>query len=160
MIILDQRDDIEYSTERLVVRCLTVDVSVTTPRNENQEAAYKTAEETIERLHLKVTENPLKCEQELISYLNACLAEPISNNINLRFQDKVLSCTADDQKLFRKRLEDMLDSIKKPANEATVDLTNSCSTESSSQSNEQNGIDVENGSESVHSDSDMTQEGS
>ena len=143
-----------------MVRCLTVDVSVTTPRNENQEAAYKTAVEIFENLNLRVTENPLQCETELISYLNACLAEPISNNINLRFQDKILSCTADDQKLFRKRLQDMLDRIREPANEATIDLTNSCSTESSSQTSVQNGIDLENGSESVQSDSDTTQEGS
>ena len=134
------------------MRCLTVDVSVMTPRNENQEAAYKTVVEILENLHLRVKENPLKCEKEVISHLNACLAEPISYHIDLRFQGKVLSCTLDDQKLFRKRLEEMLDFTRKPAEEEVIDQTNSCSTESSSQTSTQNEIDVENGSESTQSD--------
>ena len=152
--VTEQRDDIEFSTERLVVRCLTVDVSVMTPRNENQEEAYKSVSEILNSLHLKVKQNPLQHEKEVLSHLNACLAEPLSNNINLRFQGKVLSCTADDQKLFRKRLEEMLDCIRRP--EENVDLTNSCSTEES-QNYSQNGTEMENGTESSQSEADTSE---
>ena len=107
-----------------------MDVSVTTPRNESQETAYKSVEEIIHKLQSNIIENPLKYKKDVISHLNACLPEPVTNSINLRFQDKILSCTADDQKMFRKRLEEILEHIRTPG-DSIVDHSNSCNTESS-----------------------------
>ena len=162
-LFLEQRDDIDYNTERLVLRCLTVDVAVTTPRNESQELAYKSVLEILHNLLLNIKENPLKYEKDVISHLNACLPEPIDNSINLRFQDKILSCAADDQKMFRKRLEEMLEKIRNPEGD-TADVSNSCSTEltetgSSESPQMENGIATQNGKEPTQGESDGSEEG-
>lgn len=39
------------------------------------------------------------------SYLNACSAEPVGKDINHRFQGLILDCTADDQKVVKRKLE-------------------------------------------------------
>ena len=135
-----------------------MDVSVTTPRNDSQEKAYKSVEEILHQLQSNIKENPLKYEKDVISHLNACLPEPVTNSINLRFQDKILSCTADDQKMFRKRLEEILEHIRTPG-DSMIDHTHSCNTESSQAVSEasstiplQNGIHLVDASSQGDSD--------
>lgn len=100
-------EDIESTTERLILRCLTVEVSVSTPRNDIQEEAYKSVTCIVDDLHNQFQKNPAKHSSVIESYLNACLPEPFSSNIDTRFQSKVLGCTVDDQKSFRQKLQSM-----------------------------------------------------
>ena len=102
-----EKEDIESTTERLILRCLTVEVSVSTPRNETQEEAYKSVTHVLDNLHLKFQQEPLKHSDTIESYLNACLPEPFSSNLDTTFQSKILGCTADDQKYFRQKLQNM-----------------------------------------------------
>lgn len=46
------------------------------------------------------------------SCLNACLPEPLSAKVDSRFQSKVLGCTVDDQKYFRKKLQSLHTDMK------------------------------------------------
>ena len=105
LIVSADREDMEIHTERLILRCLTIEASVTTPRNEIQEQAFKTVSEHIEELSLNCQEDPHTHFDKLCGCLNASLPDPLSSNIDSRFQSKLLGCTADDQKLFRKKLE-------------------------------------------------------
>lgn len=89
------------------MRCLSVDVSVSTPRNEMQEEAYKTVSKIIDNLSIEMDTSSKDQSHVIESYLNACLSDPISSSIDSRFQSKLLGCTADDQKLFRKQLQTM-----------------------------------------------------
>ncbi|XP_045160310.1 BAG family molecular chaperone regulator 2-like [Mercenaria mercenaria] len=102
-----EREDIESTTERLILRCLTVEVAVSTPRNELQEEAYESVTCILDDLHLKFKQDPKKHSDVIESYLNACLPEPFSSNLDTRFQSKILGCTADDQKSFRQKLQNM-----------------------------------------------------
>jgi hypothetical protein len=43
------------------------------------------------------------------SYLNACSSEPVGI-VDHRFQGIILECTADDQKMIRKKLKEMIKS--------------------------------------------------
>lgn len=85
-------------------------MSVSTPRNDIQEEAYKAVSDILDELqkspsdHLKTVE----------SYLNACLPEPLSSKIDTRFQSKVLGCTVDDQKHIRKKLHNLHRLAQKP----------------------------------------------
>ncbi|KAL3869801.1 hypothetical protein ACJMK2_042437 [Sinanodonta woodiana] len=107
-----ERDEIQAITEMLAWRCLTVEISVTTPRDENQELALSKVQ-TI----LKDLENMFKTDVECAkrtaeSYLNACLPEPRGNSTDHKFQGLVLGCAADDQKAVRKRLDTLLADLK------------------------------------------------
>ncbi|XP_060570490.1 BAG family molecular chaperone regulator 2-like [Ruditapes philippinarum] len=102
-----EKEDIESTTERLILRCLTVEVSVSTPRNEIQEEAFKSVTQTLDELHQMFQLDPLNHSYTIESYLNACLPEPFSSNLDTRFQSKILGCTADDQKRFRQKLQSM-----------------------------------------------------
>ena len=97
------RDDLNFNADRLIFRCLTVDVAVSTPRNDSQDEAFQTLAQLIEDLALICREDPGKNFAKMESCLNACLADPIGV-IDSRFQSKILGCTVDDQKHFKKKL--------------------------------------------------------
>lgn len=111
-LVSADREDLECSTERLILRCLTVEASVSTPRNEVQEEAYCTVCKLLDDLMIDYRNESEKHYKKVESYLNACLPEPVSANIDTRFQSKLLGCTADDQKFFRKKLQDLYKEMK------------------------------------------------
>ncbi|XP_052240366.1 BAG family molecular chaperone regulator 2-like isoform X4 [Dreissena polymorpha] len=106
------REDLEFHTERLIIRCLTVDVSVSIPRDESQENAYKNVNSILQDLAQKCKHDPHSHFEVLESYLNASLADPVSSHVDSRFQSKLLGCGLDDQKFFRKKLEQLHISTK------------------------------------------------
>ena len=67
----------------------------------------------IDKLKADIKKDPCESEKHVESYLNASLPEPLSTNINQRFQEKLLECTIDDQKSFRKKLQEMYIEVKK-----------------------------------------------
>ncbi|KAK3580957.1 hypothetical protein CHS0354_006984 [Potamilus streckersoni] len=107
-----ERDEIQAITEMLVCRCLTVEISVTTPRDENQEIALSKVQNILEDLDSMFKTDVEYAKQTAESYLNACLPEPRGNSTDHKFQGLVLGCAADDQKAVRKRLETLLAHLK------------------------------------------------
>lgn len=111
-LVAADREDLECNTERLILRCLTVEASVSTPRNEVQEEAYCSVCKLLDDLTIDYRNESEKHYKKVESCLNACLPEPVSANIDTRFQSKVLGCTADDQKFFRKKLQALYKEMK------------------------------------------------
>ncbi|XP_064487045.1 BAG family molecular chaperone regulator 2-like [Ornithodoros turicata] len=113
-----EREDIAHTTERLLSRALSVDISVMTPRNEFQKAALMKVENWIDCLLTRVKEDPVAARIACESYLNACSTES-SGPADQRFQHAVIECTADDQKKTRKRLQSILTAIMQVEREKT-----------------------------------------
>ncbi|OWF45379.1 BAG family molecular chaperone regulator 2-like [Mizuhopecten yessoensis] len=107
-----ERDEIEALAERLVCRCLTIEISVTTPRNESQENALKCVNELLQQLEGLCECSVEKAIGKTKAYLNACLAEP-TGCIDQRFQGSILGCTIDDQKKIKCRLQRLLEDLRK-----------------------------------------------
>ncbi|XP_060077458.1 BAG family molecular chaperone regulator 2-like [Ylistrum balloti] len=106
----DERDEIDALAERLVCRCLTVEIAVTTPRNESQENALKCVNEQLQQLEDLCACSVEKAVMKTKTYLNACLAEPMGS-IDQRFQGSILGCTVDDQKKVKCRLQTLLQEL-------------------------------------------------
>ncbi|XP_067135243.1 BAG family molecular chaperone regulator 2 [Centruroides vittatus] len=102
-----EREEIEITADRLRSRTLTVEVTVTTPRNEIQKKALEQVNQYIDDLLVKFRVDVDSAKRTCQEYLNACLSES-RGNIDQRFQAAIIECTADDQKKTRKRLESLL----------------------------------------------------
>ncbi|KAH3733825.1 hypothetical protein DPMN_040261 [Dreissena polymorpha] len=77
-----------------------------------QENAYKNVNSILQDLAQKCKHDPHSHFEVLESYLNASLADPVSSHVDSRFQSKLLGCGLDDQKFFRKKLEQLHISTK------------------------------------------------
>lgn len=105
-----EREEIEITAGRLRSRTLTVEVTVTTPRNEVQKKALEQVNQYIDDLLVKFRVDLDSAKRTCQEYLNACLSES-QGSIDQRFQAAIIECTADDQKKTRKRLESLLMTI-------------------------------------------------
>ena len=92
-------------TERLVCRCLTVEIGISTPRTAEQESALTKVNTIMHEMEHQFNLNIEKSLQRAKAYLNACLSEPVGAHIDHRFQGMIIECNIDDQKKIRKRLE-------------------------------------------------------
>lgn len=65
------KEDIEATTNRLLSRCRTVDVNVSTPRNQEQERSLRTVHDHIETVLNKMKDDMLSSKQvpKQIKYL-------------------------------------------------------------------------------------------
>jgi len=102
------KEDLDATTNRLILRCKTVQVAVQTPRNPDQERALYTVNEQIDELVAKMKEDLNISKQVAKRYLNTCNPEVDSGPIDQRFQSALIGCTADDQKKIRRKLEHLL----------------------------------------------------
>ena len=111
--ILGDQEELEVNAERLICRCLTIDINISTPRNEVQEEALNKANEFLAKVEQTMQQNLEGMHQTVQALVNACSPEP-SGNVppNSMFQAIILGCTAEDQKKIRKRLLKMLEGLK------------------------------------------------
>lgn len=101
-----------YATaDRLICRCLTVDITLSVPRNENQEKALQKVEQLLADMDAKIKQNEEASFPILESYLNSSLPDP-DGPVNDKFQKCLIECTADDQKRIRKQLQKKVQSWK------------------------------------------------
>lgn len=98
-------EEIEAMAERLVCRCLTVDIGIITPRTEEQETALNKVNKLMHEIEQQFNLDIQKTLHRAKAYLNACLSEPVGAHIDHRFQGMIIECNIDDQKKIRKRLE-------------------------------------------------------
>ncbi|GBN73987.1 BAG family molecular chaperone regulator 2 [Araneus ventricosus] len=107
-----EREEIEITTQRLLNRTLTVEVNVSTPRNEFQEKALSNVNKLYDDLLVTLRSDLNNSKTVLQQYINACLSD-CKGLFNQKFQAAILECTADDQKQMRKRLEALMQSLPK-----------------------------------------------
>ena len=101
------------NAERLVSRCLTVDITVSVPRSDAQEQALKQADNYLEQIKIDLHKDLANAEKHVQRLLNACCSETSDGPVDSKFQSIVLGCTAEDQKKIRKRLHTWLDALAK-----------------------------------------------
>jgi len=106
-----EREEIQITADRLLGRCLTVEVQVSTPRNEIQKRALDKVNQYIDDLVSRLRHDLEGAKISCQTYLNACLPDA-RGTIDQRFQSAIIECTADDQKKTRKRLESLLRTIE------------------------------------------------
>lgn len=90
---------------------MTVEISVTTPRNEMQQQALDNINKYLDQLLLDFKTDSDAARETLQCYINACLSDA-KGPIHQKFQAAVLECTAYDQKQTRKKLESLMESFK------------------------------------------------
>lgn len=105
-----EREEIEVTAQRLLTRTLTVEVAVSTPRNDLQQKALNRINDFINMLVQKIQIDLESAREACKLYLNSCLSDG-KGPIDQRFQAVIIECTADDQKKTRKRLESLLTTI-------------------------------------------------
>ena len=105
------REDIDVSSERILNRCKSVQVSVFTPRNEAQEKALEEVNKLIDGVTNKMKEDLNIARETVERYLNACCPDDEPGPIDQRFQSRVIECTADDQKKIRRKLRQLVEQI-------------------------------------------------
>jgi len=100
-----EQEELMVIRSRLLSRVTTVDVTVLTPRTQQQTFALVAVNEILDKLLTRFQTE--QCRHECERYLNSCLSDP-TGPIDEKFQSKVVECTADDQKKIKKKLQSML----------------------------------------------------
>ncbi len=113
VVITGEREEIEVNADRLVNRCLTVDVQVATPRTNAQESALSLATKYLDQIKTGLQNDITNAQKLIHSLLNACEADGTSGAVDIKFQSIVLGCTAEDQKKIRKQLTAWLNTLGK-----------------------------------------------
>ncbi|XP_077547609.1 BAG family molecular chaperone regulator 2 [Haemaphysalis longicornis] len=121
----DRREEMGLTVERLQLRVKAVEVSVSTPRSSEQEAALDQVEQFLTTLVLSMTTDPDRARAVCRSYLCACSTEA-SGPADQRFQAAILGCTADDQKKARRRLETILSALPPSRPRANSEVPRTC----------------------------------
>lgn len=103
-----EREELSLTANRLLNRTLTVDISVGTLRNSQQEEALRKATAQIDVIVAKLLEDMDGSRKGLSTLLAACVTEATAVPIDQKFQMIVISCALEDQKKIKKRLETLL----------------------------------------------------
>lgn len=88
-------------------RLLTVHIRVEIPRTPEQLEAYKKVKVLLNDLQNEVDSGMEDYKKRLESYLNACSSER-TGPVDSTFQHSMLACTIDDQKQFKKLLNNWI----------------------------------------------------
>ncbi|XP_022660670.1 BAG family molecular chaperone regulator 2-like [Varroa jacobsoni] len=108
MLSESEQEDLLFRRSGLLKRATTVDVTLLTPRTEQQVEALRVVTEVVDKLLTSFHDDTTRelCEM----YLNACLSEA-TGPIDHKFQSKIIECAVDDQKKIRKKLQNILTQI-------------------------------------------------
>lgn len=100
------------TANRLMGRTLSVEVSVGTIRNSQQEEALHKAASIIDEAVKKILDNMDGGRQRLLALHAACVTEATPVPIDQKFQAIVISCALEDQKKIKQRLETLLRNVQ------------------------------------------------
>lgn len=108
-----EREELGLYIDRLVTRCLTVDINIQTIRTPAQEESLRKVKGYLCDLIDTMQANLEQSSQRVKLYLNSCLAgaESESGPVDDRFQGALLGCAAEDQKMIRKKLQEIKESL-------------------------------------------------
>lgn len=107
-----EREELELTANRLMGRTLTVEISVGTVRNPQQEEALHRATSIIDELVKKLIDDMDSGRQKLLALHAACVTEAPPVPIDQKFQAIVISCALEDQKKIKRRLETLLRNVE------------------------------------------------
>jgi len=99
-------DEVTRYIDRLIRRCIAVDVDIKTERSPPQMESLHKVNNLIDNLIRDMKEDAGATRKRCISYINAC-SEQITIfdvGIDATFENAVLGCAVEDQKRVRKRL--------------------------------------------------------
>uniref|UniRef100_A0A0A9Z481 BAG family molecular chaperone regulator 2 n=1 Tax=Lygus hesperus TaxID=30085 RepID=A0A0A9Z481_LYGHE len=102
------KDDIQRYIERVTARCTTVEISVRTDRDKQQEESLYQVNKMIDNLVIAFKGDPDNSMNKCQSFLAACKDEP-EVPVDKGFETALLGCALDDQKRIKKRLHGLLD---------------------------------------------------
>ncbi|XP_062318984.1 BAG family molecular chaperone regulator 2 [Osmerus eperlanus] len=103
-----EREELSLTANRLLNRTLTVEISVGTLRNPQQEEALNRATALIDAIVAKLLDDMDSSRKGLSALLAACVTEAPAVPIDQKFQTIVISCALEDQKKIKRRLETLL----------------------------------------------------
>ncbi|XP_045481123.1 BAG family molecular chaperone regulator 2 [Harmonia axyridis] len=107
------RDDINRYADRILSRCLTVEVKILTQRDNLQEEALHQVNHLIDGLIMYVKTDADFAKAKCLSYMNACSSHVEEGVTDKNFESALLGCTVDDQKRVKKRLQGLLNYFDK-----------------------------------------------
>lgn len=110
---LDEQDDIQRYADRINARCATVEVTITTNRDQNQEEALFQVNHLIDGLVVGLRSDPTNTKARCLSFMNACSEHIVDGITDKNFETALLGCTLDDQKRIKKRLQGLLNYVDK-----------------------------------------------
>ncbi|XP_060114345.1 BAG family molecular chaperone regulator 2-like [Heteronotia binoei] len=107
-----EREELNLTAKRLMGRTLTVEVSVETIRNPQQQESLFHATRMIDEIVSKLLDDLEDSRSRLMSLYGACTSEVPSGPIDQKFQSVVIGCAIEDQKKIKRRLETLLRNIE------------------------------------------------
>ncbi|XP_008066311.2 BAG family molecular chaperone regulator 2 [Carlito syrichta] len=107
-----EREELNLTANRLMGRTLTVEVSVETIRNPQQQESLKHATRIIDEVVNKFLDDLENAKSHLMSLYSACSSEVPSGPVDQKFQSIVIGCALEDQKKIKRRLETLLRNIE------------------------------------------------
>ncbi|XP_034504182.1 BAG family molecular chaperone regulator 2 isoform X2 [Ailuropoda melanoleuca] len=107
-----EREELNLTANRLMGRTLTVEVSVETIRNPQQEESLKHATRIIDEVVSKFLDDLGNAKSHLMSLYSACSSEVPPGPVDQKFQSIVIGCALEDQKKIKRRLETLLRNIE------------------------------------------------
>ncbi|XP_071336961.1 BAG family molecular chaperone regulator 2 [Trachinotus anak] len=111
-ICAGEREELDLTANRLMGRTLSVEISVGTIRNSQQEEALRKATAIIDEIVKKLLSDMDGGRQGLLALLAACVTEAPPVPIDQKFQAIVISCALEDQKKIKRRLETLLRNVE------------------------------------------------
>ncbi|XP_030604172.1 BAG family molecular chaperone regulator 2 [Archocentrus centrarchus] len=111
-ICAGEREELTLTADRLMGRTLSVEISVGTIRNPQQEEALCKATSIIDEVVKKLLDDMDGSRQKLLALHAACVTEATAVPINQKFQAIVISCALEDQKKIKRRLETLLRNVE------------------------------------------------
>ncbi|XP_051946142.1 BAG family molecular chaperone regulator 2-like [Xyrauchen texanus] len=128
-----EREELSLTASRLMGRTLTVNVSIDTIRNPQQEEALNKAIAIIDEIASQVLDNMEGARMRLQALHAACVTEAPPVPIDQKFQSVVISCSLEDQKKIKRRLETLIRNMDNA--EKTIRIMDKQKVESSSVAN-------------------------
>ncbi|XP_054885077.1 BAG family molecular chaperone regulator 2 [Poeciliopsis prolifica] len=103
-----EREELSLTANRLMGRTLSVEISIGTIRNPQQEEALQKATSIIDEIVKKLLNDMEGARQQLLALHAACVTEAPPVPIDQKFQAIVISCALEDQKKIKTRLETLV----------------------------------------------------
>ncbi|XP_028324389.1 BAG family molecular chaperone regulator 2 [Gouania willdenowi] len=111
-ICTGEKEELNLTANRLMGRTLSVEISVGTIRNSQQEEALQKALAIIDEIVKKLLDDMDGNRQRLLTLRAACVSESQSVPVDQKFQAIVISCALEDQKKIKRRLETLLRNVE------------------------------------------------
>ncbi|KAK9719325.1 hypothetical protein QE152_g22752 [Popillia japonica] len=103
-----EQEETHRYLDRIIDRCLTVDIKIHTQRDQPQEEALHQVNHLIDALVMTLKTDPDGAKEKCVSYMNACSPQHVHGIMDKKFENALLGCTLDDQKRVKKRLQGLL----------------------------------------------------